>query len=272
MLPKKRRDIREFQSKEKPVLLQQQFDPALIAAAGQISDVEYVAKSDRGSLKKFDFFPGFNSAAALSLNVGVSLSVGGISVVEFATLGMYAIRSQFGKDKEWLIKAKANEAQTIQFQLDGSNDTATQVAALIGTYTTPSHENFIKNYFHLGFKIGLKRKTYVMDVPIATPVGTLEITNTLPRNQGNIIGIGISNAADLVASYTDLTAQFLTVSINGVTIIENVNGVYYNIASGRDNYLQPIFIPQGSEFQLFNRVGTPATTRVLYSVTFFFDN
>lgn len=255
-----------------PVLLQQGFlDFAAIGGGILISNKEYRARTDRGFLKYWDMVPGTMDTPELNQDVRMTLAAGGQNLLEEEQLGMWSPQAQFGKDKNWRVRSIVNNAQTIQFTMDGTNAILEQQAILIVSYSTPAHEKFLKTIFKQKFGLGLKRKTYLLKVPALTPVGDISVEDILPRNNGAIIGVGISNAYDLLGT-TELSQQFMNVSIDGINIIENVPATYYNLAEGRENYLQPVLLRPGSTLTFSAKILTPTVTDIYHSVTFYFDN
>jgi len=254
-----------------PVLLQQGFLPILSNSGGVIlATEEYRARTDRGYLKYFDVIPGTNDTPELNQDVRFTLGAGGQVLVENEMLGMWSPLSQFGKDKKWRIRSIVNNAQTIQFSLDSANASLEQQAILIASYSTKYHEAFLKQ-FKLKWGLGLKRKSFVLKIPAGTPVGNISIDDILPRNNGLIIGVGISNAYDIIGTQ-ELTTQFMNLAIDGVNIIEDVPALYYNYLVGRETFLQPILLRPGATFNFNSNLLSPALNDIFHTVTFYFDN
>jgi hypothetical protein len=237
-------------SSPKPVLLQQSLGIVAITLPDvTIPNLQFRLATDRGELKYMDIIPLVNNLAgnaAVVQNSPVTLSLGGVNLLEDAQLGIYSPYAQFGKDHKWKIKINANAGQTGSIVLNGSplgatvvNDQSVQVIAM---YTNAEHELFLKNYVKkFGWGEGLKRKSYVTIVPVGGAGGLNQITEVLPRNQGK-------------------------------ELIQDISLAYYSTYEGRDMWIQPICINPGATFTF--RIDSPnaVTTEFYPEITFFFDN
>ena len=252
-----------------PVLLQQGFNPVTIAAAGAVGRNNYTVRTDRGQLKQFDFIPFFSTNAALSENNFFTFSAGGQILVKNQSLGMWAYNAQYGKNRDWKIKSLTSEAQVLQMVLDNTAGANLQGLQTIAEYTTPQHEEFLKK-FHARYKYGhgLKRREYQNIVTATGADQTAAISDRLERNNGDIIGVGVStsNLED------DINDCFYSLSIDGITIIENITGLKASIANGRDDYMLPILIRAGATFEFSIFATSGLANDVKFSVNFYFDN
>lgn len=229
-----------------PVLLLQGFPANYVGTPGYIQTDQFKLASDRGDLKYIDaqFFDDGAAGASVNQDANFTVSIGGQNILESCGLANWDIESQLGKDKFWDVRIKAKQNQTITMSVDGRNNTVNQFYQLIAKYTTDQHENWLKKFPTLmNWKPGLKRKGYQLTQTIGTSLPS-SFTQDLPRQNGEIIGIGIAQAGNV--DYIDQLQTLITVSIDGVNIIENVCMAYFNTASGRDSYLNPIHIQPGS--------------------------
>jgi len=100
-------------------------------------------------------------------------------------------------------------------------------------------------------------------------VGDIQTLNgVIPRNQGRIIGVsmlGLGNFPD---------QRITNLSVNGVTIFENISGAYWSRLNQKEPWIFPISLQPGSTFTMTNEItGTApgANDEYLY-VTFYFEN
>ena len=264
-----------------PVLLQQGFNPAVMQIAINRNVTEsFRIRTDRGYLKHLDMFPFDNRPAVVRQNLPLTLNIGGQNLVENSNSGIWSILSQFGKDHRWQIRGKFNSGQIGFLNVNGNDVKAVAIAdqtiQLVAKYSTPAHESFLKS-FRLKYGQGLKRRSYTAVVPVSAVANvTTLITEELPRNNGNIIGVAISlneDINDVVAHpFFELSNAFITLNIDGVAIIENVSSIYYSYENGRDYYLQPVCINPGATMELSINQTTINTTEFYVNVTFYFDN
>ena len=263
-----------------PVLLQQGFTQAdLVILTNRVVNQPFRIRTDRGYLKHLDLFPYDNNVVFIQEKVLATVNLGGQNLLEDANIGMWSILSQFGKNHTWQLRAKFNQGQTGFLTLNGNVPplaTRDQSVQLVAKYSTPAHEQFLKD-FRLKYGQGLKQRQYQLDVPVTAVAGTINrIQEELPRNSGSIIGIGISLVEDITDAVIhpalELPNSFLTLSIDGVAIVENVSVIYYSYENGRDYYLQPVCINPGSQMELEILSNGINTTAYNVGVTFFFGN
>ena len=65
---------------------------------------------------------------------------------------------------------------------------------------------------------------------------------------------------------------FVDILADGVEIIKNVSTSYYNMANGRDYYLQPMCLNAGATFTIRTRSQLPNTSRFVVFLDLYFDN
>jgi len=240
-----------------PVLLHEGFGN-VAAAPGTVAEVQNVIATNRGSVKYIDLYPFIFGTFpnVFAEDVPCTLSAGGQILLENFNLGIWNYTTQLGKDKRQRIRVILNEAQTFTSRIDNTNGTTIQAYAPQLYYTNSDYEKFVKSRAaQLKWGLGLKRKVYRLEVPDGLTAADIDINEILPRQNGNIIALGVhsSNAG------TDLRQVFYDVSIDGIEIIKNVIGLHASNESGRDRF---------RGFGNTSALGEPV---VLY-ITFFFEN
>ena len=265
---------------EKPVLLQRGYDPVdMVIGVTQRITRQFRLNTDRGFLKHLDVIPLINDPLAIAQNLPFTLQLGGQNLIQEDQLGFWAIVNQFGRDYKFQIRAKFNDGQIGQILLDGRDPkrpaTLDQSAQVIAKYSTPGHERFLKS-FKLKYGQGLKRRSYSLIIPASVNPNNLnEVSFELPRNNGNIIGVALSNndvLQGLLFPNNEVALTFIDVKIDGVSIIENISMSYYNIANGRDYYLQPVCINPGSVLTLVSRTAPAIANIMQLNCDIYFDN
>lgn len=262
----------------RPVLLVQGFN-VQNTQVGNFVQYSYTTPSDRGQLKYLDMIFVSDILADVNEPGNFTVSVGGQNVIETEGFNNWVLNSQLGKDALWDVRTYAAENQTINLTMDTRLSIGLfKIQQLIAKYTTAEHEEFLKTY-QLKFTPGIKRKGYQLTRLIGT-VNTVSLEVQLPRQKGNIIGIGISNAGDILL--LDQLNTLINVYIDGVKIIDKVCAGYFNIASGRDSYLNKIFILPGAtmkielEVQTIDFVGgglpLPALQTITHDFCIYFGN
>jgi len=269
-----------FCNVEKPVLLQRGYPLVnMVIGLTQRITEQFRLNTDRGFLKHLDVVPIDNAPTTLAQNLPFTLQLGGQNLIQEDQIGFWSVLNQFGRDYKFQIRSKFNDGQIGQITLNGFDvkrpATLNQSAQVIAKYSTPSHERFLKS-FKLKYGQGLKRRSYSLIIPGSVLTNTVnEVNFELPRNNGNIIGIALSNNDPIISPLfpnNEIMNTFCDVKIDGVNIVENVNMGYYNIANGRDYYLQPVCINPGSTLTL-RTVTTPAmTTTSQLNCDIYFDN
>jgi len=255
-----------------PVLLHQGFG-GVAASPGTIASVTNQIATGRGTVKFLDLYPFFTGELLSGENISdqdapVTISAGGQVLLQDTNLGIWAFDTQLGKDKRHRVRVELNDAQSFTTTLDLRNAATIQALLPHFYYSTPEYEHFLKNVFALQWDLGLKRRTYRLSVPIGGGgTTTAEIENVLPRNNGDIIGIGIHSSSN----FLDLRLTNYEVLIDGVKIIENVFGEHASTLNGRDGYLMPVPIRPGATFN-FAAAGAVsfASSPIVYYITFYF--
>jgi len=270
-----------FCKTEKPVLLQRGYNlvEMVIGLTQRITE-NFRLNTDRGYLKHIDVIPIDNSLTTLAQNLPFTLALGGQNLIQDDQLGTWAVIWQFGKDHKWQVRAKFNDGQIGTITLNGTDQkrpaTINQQAQVIAKYSTPGHERFLKS-FSLKYGQGLKRRSYNLIIPASLLANTENSINyELPRNNGNIIGLALSNNEDVnnVISFpnNEIMNTFVNIEIDGITIIENVSMGYYSMVNGRDYYLQPVCINPGSVLTIRTLTRPVNTTITQLNVDVYFDN
>jgi hypothetical protein len=260
-----------------PVLLLEGFPTNFVGTPGSIVTQQEKLASDRGYLKYLDvqFFDDGAAGASVNQEGNFTLAVGGQNVLENCGFANWDIESQLGKNKYWDTRIRANQNQTLQMQVHGRNNTTNIIWQMIAKYTTDAHENWLKKFPDLmNWKPGLKRKGYQLTQPIGSTT-QVRLVKQLPRQNGEIIGVALAQAGNV--DFIDQLQTLITVTIDGVEIIKNVCMAYFNTASGRDSYLNPIHIQPGSTMEVTmtpTSIGgipvAPALETVVLNIDFYF--
>jgi len=259
----------------RPVLIIQGFEPGGIGI-NQNTQIQYQTPVDRGNLKYLDvvFFDD-NVSSLLNEPGNFTVAVGGQNVIETESFPNWDIESQLGKDEAWDIRTYAAENQTLNMTVNTIGSVTPKFWQLIAKYTTAAHEEFLKSW-QLKFTPGMKRKGYQVTRTIGT-ITPVTFSVQLPRNKGNIIGIGISNGGRV--DFVDQLNTLIDVYIDGVKIVDKVQAGYFNKQSGRDSYLNKIFIMPGATMKIdltvanLPIIGTaPALETVVHDFCIYFGN
>ncbi|NNE33319.1 MAG: hypothetical protein HKN40_13225 [Winogradskyella sp.] len=266
--------------KEVPVLLQQGFDLLTNGAAGFTSN-DFRLSTDRGISKYFDIYSINNTVAALQDNCGATLNVGGQNLVQDTQLSYWTSSFQYGRDHKFRVRANYSDGQTGTLTIDGTNTPVSaqeQTAQVIVYYETPAHKMYVQN-FRMPFGQGLKRRTYYHTVAQNAVGGSISSsTFTAPRNNGSIGAVGVLTVVPLddAVNFPNLeqSRTLVTITVDGIEIIQNVSATYYQAETGRDYYIQPIQIQPGATFNIQttsqNNIGAAQQFQVY--LTLYFDN
>lgn len=261
---------------EKPVLLCQGFLPIFGAVPGTTSGlVQFNIKTDRGKVNRIDMMPVFDiPTAGTGLNATVNVSAGGQQILKNAEIPPYSFLLQLGSMQDHLTRVNLNEAQTLNAELDNTLGFIPSFAQLQCFYTTPEHEEFLRN-FKWKNGLGVKRQTFKLNIPAGAPppggFRILEISDTIPRMFGNVIGLSVCQNISAAESVN----MFHSVEINGVTALEDVIGLNADPQCGRQQYIYRVGIQPGSTFRFLVKDfgGTIAPINFNnYFLTFYFDN
>ena len=162
-----------------------------------------------------------------------------------------------------------NEAQTFTSRIDNTANPLIQAYAPHLYYTTKNYETWLKKEFRLKWGLGLKRKTYRLEIPAGLSAADVSLDAILPRQNGNIIALAVESSTAL----TSLRQCFYDVKIDGIEVVKNVFGLNASNVSGRDSYILPMFIEAGSTFT-FRGFGDTSVLPdpVVLNLTFYFEN
>jgi len=260
-----------------PVLLQQGFDFLTIGAGTQGTN-DFRLATDRGYSKYFDIYSIANTVLQLQDNCAATLNVGGQNIVQDSNFPFWTSTYQYGRDHKFLVRAEFSDGQTGTFTLNGTQVVASnqeQAGQIIVYYETKGHELFKKN-FKLRYGQGLKRREFFHVVPVsALPNNISQTSFTAPRNNGNIIAIGVTTVVPLVDVLYPNQEQhrtLVTILADGIEVIKDVSATYYQAETGRDMRIQPISIQPGATFTIQTESTIPIPVRFLVYLTLFFDN
>ena len=272
----------ELCNTQNPVLLQEGFEPTRIVIPGTpVGFSDFRLTTDRGDLKYVDFYTLDYRPTAIQSPCFATISLGGQNLVQDENVSNWGNNFQYGRDHKWQIRAKFSDGQIgnvfLNGQKEGLNATASQQIQVVAKYTSRAHEKFLNN-FSLKFGQGLKRRQYTHQVPNVAVVDNISQTSYVsPRNQGNIIGLAVSVVVpleDIAGNYPNNEQNFTFVDIlaDGVEVIKNVSSSYYNMANGRDYYLQPMCLNPGATFTIRTRTNLANTFPFVIFLDLYFDN
>lgn len=177
-----------------------------------------------------------------------------------------------GDKKEHKIPVIINGGQSITSTLQlpdltsslGANPLYT--AQLLLHYSTRKHEEWVKKYSHFGSGLGLKRRSYRLNIPAGSPTDVYRLDDVIPKNQGKVIGFSFLTETD------NPTGLFINFSVDDLGLVENVCSFRWSRLNQRDPYIMWVDLNPGSTFELaVNKNGGSAQTENVY-VTFYFDN
>ncbi len=264
-----------------PVLIQEGFDIGSVTVPALLtSQTNFRLATDRGYLKYLDVIPLGYSNAQIQDNLKFTLNLGGQNLLQNENLPQWGVNYQNGRDHKWQVRAKFSDGQTGFINLNGNDESGiineSQRAQVIAKYSTDAHEAFLST-FRLKFGQGLKRREYVHQVPNVAVINNISSTQYVtPRNNGQIIGLAVSVITLLndgaVYPNDEQNNTLVSVSIDGVDLIRNVSSCYYNMANGRDYYLNPVCINAGSTLEIKTETLLANTTPFFVYVNLYFDN
>jgi len=250
--------------------------PEFESAAGSILTRTDEIKTDRGTVKEMiplnlveslNYFLGFTSG------VTYTVQAGGADLLKDVPIDAYNYGSDFGNKRDDRIHTSLSDAQTITQTLDGSDPSGGGLiivpTQLVLFYTTPSHERFLKN-FNWKKGLGLKRRSYRLQIDAGAALGVFSTDNRIPSKNGTIIAVSFfTDATQIVAR-----ELFLSLEVNGITVIENLNCAYFQMASQLEPYIFKFQMEPGSTFKTsINYTGSiPITQETNTFTTFYFDN
>lgn len=256
-----------------PVLLCQGFPKLLTAAPGNVGQQVYTLESERGNVKEIDLMiQEFDPTTLGGLRAFYTLQAGGQDLLSRAGSTEYFYLLQLGAMKDHYIKTNLQPSQTLLGLVDNTLGLIPAPAQVQVFYSTPQHEEFLKN-FKWKNGLGLKRQSFELVIPptpAPAPPSNFYSTGklTIPRMNGPIVAVKITYSGDL----TRTVQLFYSLKINGVTAFDNISMLNAYPTCGRYKYVYPIALQPGSTFELeVEDIGFNATTDFLY-VTFFFDN
>jgi len=262
----------EIFKNSKPVLLLKGYEIGR-ADVGQFITQTFTTEVDRGQLKTIDLL---TQAAINDVNDlgNFTISVGGQNVLENVGIVNYG-HINTNAFRFMQVKTFAQENQTLGVTFDARLSTGRiRYFQLLARFTTQAHELFLKNW-STEYLPGYKRKGYQVQRTLGNTTGN-SLKVVLPKNKGNIIGIGLSNASPY---NIDLLNTLITVKANGITIIEKVQALNFNILSGKDYFLNKIFMSPGTELEMIleavalpGGVVDPATSTITHDFTIFFQS
>lgn len=259
-----------------PVLLVQGFKPFINTFPGAKQFEEYTISTDRGSVYALDLVElrgGTQEETAYNFGT-ITLDAGGQQIWKREPVDRYGYRNNLSFKRWQQTDVVLHDAQTLDVQVDNSNPVGTIAltqAQVLAFYTTPQHDIF-KKEFCWGKQLGLKRQSFLVDVPVQ-PLQTEDrivafIDGRVPRNNGPIIAVSLLSISDVPISF------ILDLSINGVKIIEDTTAVYWSRFNKREPWIFKANIQPGATFKLDvtqrGLFGNLTDTR--YFVTFYFAN
>lgn len=261
-MAEERKDPRYYNSDKLPLLMQG-FDQQFTNTITQVIDKkEFTTKVDRGVVNYLDFQcislnQVANGMREIDYNGSLlTLLAGGQQIIVDEPAERYDYAIDLGERVEQKIQVVINGGQTLEskFYLPDLTSNAPGNVALVGQllahYTTKKHEEFLrspKSNFNWG--LGLKRQSYRAVLRAGATAG-VTIEQTVPKNQGRVIGFSILiYGTDISEVYTDVAFDDLTVNLNVLTM-------RFSRFVQRDPFIQKIDVEPGATLQFTLRPKT----------------
>lgn len=265
----------EIFKNSKPVLILKGYEIGA-ADVGEYVTQSFTTEVDRGQLKTLDFTITSTNRTVVNNSEGnFTIGVGGQNVLENVGFANYGIPN-VNAFRFMQVKSFAQEEQTLSVTFDSRLTTVgLRYFQLLARFTTQAHELFLKQW-STEYLPGYKRKGYQVSRLLGnTTTNTLKVV--LPKNKGNIIGIGLSNAASTLN--LDLINTLISVRANGILIIEQVQAINFNVLSGKDYFLNKCWLSPGTTLEMIiepvalpGGIVEPALTDITHDFTIFFES
>jgi len=255
-----------------PVLLCQGFATFSLNPT-EILTFQYTIATDRGRVRALDMNDVSQVYDEAIFNLAqFTLLAGSQELLTDEPLNRYGYRNNLSFKQWQQTDVILNNAQTLSLRVDNNNGGSLALAQgqVLAFYTDKEHTAYRKA-FKWGKGLGLKRRSYVIETPIIAMVPGQVIATlrgTIPRRNGNIIAVSLLMVNEF------LRAIEMTLSINGITAIQEVNSTYFSRMNQREPWIFPVYIQPGATFEL-NIIGalTQALPRTGQAVVcFYFDN
>jgi len=263
----------KIQPRRDPVLLCQGFPSFSIAPATQTT-FQYTIATDRGTVRALDMNDIGTSFDEANYNLSrFTLVAGSQEVLRDEPLSRYGYRTNLSFKQWQQTDVYLNNAQTLSLNVDNTNGgglIALAQGQVLAFYTDREHDEYRKQ-FKWGTGLGLKRRSFEAPIPIVAPAVNdvvARVTGNVPRRNGNIIAVSILVVCDQLSSLE------ATLSINGITAIQEVNATYFSRLNQREPWIFPVYIQPGATFDLsiVSRLGVALPTVAEAYVTFYFEN
>lgn len=256
-----------------PPLILQGFPVQSITGAGAIAENQYTLKTNRGVVSRIDYLA-LNLAIAFGAydeanwnDAFLNLRAGGQDLIQNVPAERFDYNLDQGKPVSQRLHTWLRGGQVLNSKLERSTTGSPTVAnistQLLCEYSTEDLEEFRKNFkFKKG--TGLKMRSYRLEH--GAVAGPFELEKTLPKNQGNIVGVELLYMG---ASNYEAT---LELSIDGINIIEGVNGLRFSRYYQRSPRFLPVPLHPGADFKLVvDNPNTSVNAGVIF-LSFYFDN
>lgn len=197
----------------------------------------------------------------------ITLRGGGQDLLQNVPAEMFDYMVDLGNQQEQKIWTWIEGGQTLESSLKvdaASASTALNIQTTLHAYymTKRVHEWRQKIKWKSG--LGMKRRAY--NVQQAAAAGTYTVEDTLPVNQGAIIGFSI---VYLGANSSD---ALLDLAIDGLKIVKNAKGERFSRMNQRDPFVFLVPLNPGSKFTFDVRQTSAAPGPGSIFLTFYFDN
>lgn len=258
-----------------PLLLQGFPFQGVVAPGTPRSAEQYTLAVNRGAVTGLDYVA-FNLATIVggqdeqNWNAAkVTLSAGGQELIRERLLEKFAYNIDVGNQEEQRIKTRIGGGQTLDSVLTIDPATLSTIpnmsSQLIAHYSTLWLDKWREKFKWPG-GLGLKSRTYTLEHTNAINQGLLTLSDTLPKNNGPIVGFSFMYLG------TAIFEQFISLSVDGLTLVENVNATRFSRYSQRDPERFLIPLNPGSTFDFTINVINTSSNPGLGAVTFYFGN
>jgi hypothetical protein len=259
-----------------PLLIQG--SPILTVLSGFVGEQTFTVATGRGDVYAVDVIQSQTVDYTNVLGIGgnVTLIAGGQSLFEGVSTDAFSLLAQPDVHARTFTPVEIAAGQTVRLicdQVSTSAGTRATVQQLF-YYTNPEHSDFVKQYKR-GSALGQKRTANFLRVNAGVTAGVFTLQGTIPRNLGPVNAVQVQ-LAGAGTGQVDLLDGFFTVDviINGVTVIENVNPMYFNIPSYKRPQIFPCNIEPGATFEIrqtYTGTGPLALTFDTF-LTFYYAN
>lgn len=263
----------KFYDIDNPPLIMEGFTTQAVTAGSPISREQFEMTVNRGAVTGFDYMQATTSDIAAPMNEflwndsNVTLLAGGQELIRDALAARFTFNADIGNQQEQKIKTRVGGGQvvesTLQFPTGSLSTTANSAVTLLAYYATLKNDQW-KEQFVWNGGLGLKSRSYKL-TQAAAP-GTYTIADTLPKNNGEIVGFS------LIYEGADIGSGRTTMSVDGLQMIKNVPVTRFSRFSQRDPHRMLVRLDPGSRFDLELIMDALTINAGVLTLTFYFNN